>query len=138
MKFLIFNAFFLAIIYSIKSPEERTTRLRPQDIIEKFVQISGGKEWTNLKTRKEYSYVQMEEDKSAIIPINSYNRTTVFSDQGNSLELHDYGDHQTMLIYKPKCNWYYSSNSQTVKFFGPEPIHFNSTFPRNELLEVLK
>ncbi|MEM8567304.1 MAG: hypothetical protein AAGF85_12660, partial [Bacteroidota bacterium] len=31
----------------------------------------------------------------------------------------------------------YSTNSQVVKFFGPEPIKYNNTFPRTELMEVL-
>jgi len=111
--------------------------IKPQEIIDKFIEKTGGEKWLKLESRKEYAYVLKEDDKKSIIPTQSYDRIKITMQPGRLFEYHDYSDRNTILSYNPNCNWYYSSRSQVVKFFGPERIEFRSVFPRSELMEVL-
>lgn len=110
----------------------------PESVIGRFIEKIGGEKWFTLTSRKEYAFVEYEEDKNAIIPANSHDRIMIHLNQGRSLEMHgDIKNLKSVLVYKPDCNWYYSSASQVVKFFGPEPIKFKHKFPRTELMEAL-
>jgi hypothetical protein len=109
-----------------------------ENVIDRFVEKIGGEKWLSLTSRKEYGFVEYEEDRNAIIPSKSYDRIMIHLNQGRSLEMHgDITNLKSVLVYKPDCNWYYSSASQVVKFFGPEPIKFKRKFPRTELMEAL-
>jgi len=98
--------------------------IKPQEIIDKFIEKTGGEKWLKLESRKEYAYVQSEDDKNSIIPTKNYERIKITMPPGKLFEYHEYHGRNTILSYKPRCNWYYSSRSQVVKFFGPEPIKF--------------
>lgn len=130
---LLLNAFSINLLGQgqIKSD------LDSEIILDKFIRKIGGEKWQGLKSRKEYAYVEYEEDKNSIIPTKSYDRIKVNLHPGKFIELHEFTDRKTILTFKPECNWYYSSRSQVVKFFGPEPIKFKHVFPRTELMEVL-
>lgn len=117
---------------------QKKSDLTPETIIDKFIVKIGGEKWRSLKSRKEYAYVEYEEDKYSVIPTNSYDQIKINSNFGISIEVHKvFGAIRSILVFKPECNWYYSSASQIVKFFGPEPIKFKNTFPRTELMEIL-
>lgn len=134
--YLIFLLFLFNALHTNLAAQKKSG-LEPQVVIDKFIKKTGGEKWRTLKSRKEYAYVEDAEDKNSIIGTGSYERVKINTQQGKSLELHEYPDRSTMLVYKSNCNWYYSSRSQVVKFFGPEPIRFKHTFPRTELMEVL-
>ncbi len=107
-------------------------------IINKFISKIGGEKWWSLKSRKEYAFVEYEEDKKSVIPNKSYDRIKINSHPGLSIEVHNFiADRQNILVLKSECNRYYSSRSQVVKFFGPDPVKFDTKFPRTELMETL-
>ena len=117
---------------------QKKSDLAPEAIIDKFIVKIGGEKWRSLKTRKEYAYAEYEEDKNSVIPTKSYDQIKINLNPGMSMEVHKvYGDLRDILVFKPECNWYYSSGSRIVKFFGPELIKFKNTFPRTELMEIL-
>lgn len=117
---------------------QKKSDLKPEAVIEEFIQKIGGEKWRSLKSRKEYADVQYDEDKNSIIPTISHNRIRINVQPTRTIEVHKIsGSLRSMLVFKPDCNWYYSGRSQVVKFFGPEPVKFNDTFPRTELMEVL-
>lgn len=117
---------------------QKVSDLAPEIVIDEFIQKIGGEKWRNLKSRKEYSYVEYEEDKNSIIPAISHDRIRINVQPGRSIEVHKVsGGLRSLLVYKPGCNWYYSNRSQIVKFFGPEPVTFKNTLPRTELMEIL-
>jgi hypothetical protein len=112
--------------------------LSPEAIIDKFIGKIGGEKWLQLKSRKEYAFVEYEEGKNSIIPTKSDDRIKVDSQPGQSIEVHNFsGNLRSILVLKAECNWHYSSSSQMVKFFGPELIKYKNTFPRTELMEIL-
>jgi len=112
--------------------------LTPKIVIDTFISKIGGDKWLTLKSRKEYAFVESEEDKNSILPSKSYERIRIFLCPGMFIDAHRYSEYQqTIFVFKPECNWYYSSRSQVIKFFGPEPIEFKNAFPRTELTEVL-
>jgi hypothetical protein len=117
---------------------QRKSDLAPEAIIDEFIEKIGGEKWRSLKSRKEYAFVEYEEDKNSIIPAKSYDRIKINLNPGMSIEVHRVSTNLgSILVFKPECNWYYSSRSQIVKFFGPEPVKFKNKFPRTELMEVL-
>jgi hypothetical protein len=116
---------------------QKKSDLAPEIIVNTFIRKIGGEKWLDLKSRKEFARVEYEEDKDSIIPIKDYDRIKVNLNPGNSIETHEFIDRKTTLVFKTECNWYYSTRSQVIKFFGPEPIKFKQTFPRTELMEVL-
>lgn len=136
-----YRIIFLSILVLFTSEKslfgQQKSDLAPEMIVDEFIEKIGADKWRTLKSRKEYAYVAYEEDKNSIIPTKSYNRIKINLQPGEFIELHEYTDRKTILAFKPECNWYYSSRSQVVKFFGPEPVKFKYTFPRTELMEVL-
>lgn len=117
---------------------QKKSDLKPETVIDEFIKKTGGEKWRSLKSRKEYADVQYEEDRNSIIPTKSHNRIKINVQPGRAIEVHKVsGSLRSMLVFRPDCNWYYSSRSQVVKFFGPEPVKFNDTFPRTELMEIL-
>jgi hypothetical protein len=117
---------------------QKVSDLAPEMVIDEFIRKTGGEKWRNLKSRKEYAFVEYEEDKNSILPTLSHDRIKINVQPEKSIEVHKVsGDLSSLLVYKPDCNWYYSNRSQVVKFFGPEPVKFKNTLPRTELLEIL-
>lgn len=134
----------LVLLISLFNTYDRTlfaqkkSDLTPEAIIDKFIVKIGGEKWRSLKSRKEYAYVEYEEDKNSVIPTKSFDQIKINLNPGMSIEVHKvFGDLRDILVFKPECNWYYSSGSRIVKFFGPELIKFKNTFPRTELMEIL-
>ncbi len=117
---------------------QKKSDLTPEAIIDRFIVKIGGEKWRSLKSRKENAYVEYEEDKNSVIPNKSDDRIKIDLTPGLSIEVHNFsGDLRNIFVFKPECNWYYSSGSRIVKFFGPELITFKNTFPRTELMEIL-
>ena len=135
--------FLAPLIFLFNAPDktvfaQEKSDLTAETIIDKFIVKVGGDKWRSLKSRKEYAYVEYEEDKNSVIPTKSYDQIKINLNPGMSIEVHKvFGDLRDILVIKPECNWYYSSGSRIVKFFGPELIKFKNTFPRTELMEIL-
>jgi len=137
-----FKTLALSILLSIVMHEnllgQKKIDLKPSEVIDAFVRRIGGVKWQNLKSRKEYAYVEYESDKNVIIPADSYDRIKIDLHTGASAEVHKVEETlRSIFVYQPQCNWYYSNKTQMVKFFGPEPIKFKNLFPRTELMEPL-
>lgn len=134
---------FISLIFLFNTPEknlfgQEKSNLTSEIVIDRFIGKIGGEKWLSLKSRKEYAFVEYEEDKNSIIPTKSYDRIVINLNPGMSIEAHrDLTNRRSFLIFKPECNWYYSGGSQIVKFFGPEPINFKTKYPRTELMEIL-
>jgi hypothetical protein len=128
----LFNAYDKNLFGQTKSD------LASEAIIDKFIEKIGGEKWLSLKSRKEYAYVEYEEDKNSIIPTKSDDRIKIDLQPGQSIEVHNFsGNLRSILVLKLECNWHYSNRSQMVKFFGPERVKYKNTFPRTELMEIL-
>ncbi len=135
-------SFALLVVTWVSGPLTLTgqpkAEIAPQEVISRFIEKTGAARWSHWGTRKEYAWVEYEDERDAIVPSRSYDRIRVDLSPGSSLELHTaQGSLRSVLVYKPNCNWYYSNASQVVKFFGPEPITFDTSYPRTELMEVL-
>lgn len=128
----------LIVLSSSPSAGQQKADLKPRQIIDIFLEKTGGENWHELSSRKESSAVTFEEDHYKVVPTKSYDRIKINFQSIETVEVHNFpSGRQTVLAYKPDCNWYYSSTSQVIKFFGPEPIKFQTTYPRTELMEIL-
>ncbi|MFM7858525.1 MAG: hypothetical protein ACKO96_43050 [Flammeovirgaceae bacterium] len=136
--YLTISLIFLFVVISSRLHAQKRSQLSPEIVIDKFISRIGGDKWLSLQSRKEYASVRYENDKNSILNTKNSDRILASMSVGFSIELHTgVTGTNSILVYKPDCNWYYSGGSQIVKFFGPESIKFKTRFPRTELMEIL-
>ncbi|NQZ79140.1 MAG: hypothetical protein HRT61_23930, partial [Ekhidna sp.] len=129
---------FLVYMISYSAQSQEKIKMNADSIIDNFIEIIGGDKWKNLESRIEKGFVENHRDQASNNPIpQTSTRTTYYKAPHYFLEYKDsFFQGKLVLTYQPECNWYYSQKVPLLYFFGPDPIKFESKFPRTELLEA--
>lgn len=130
--------FTVLLFLSLSLSAQVKSELSAKKVIKNFTEAIGGFNWKELKSREESSFVNWEEGKDMIVYIKDYNRKKINLYPGNSMDFHQYlSGKTTMYVDKTDCNWYHSSQSNILKFFGPDLVEFKDQFPQTELMDIL-
>ncbi|MEL6560855.1 MAG: hypothetical protein AAFQ94_21855 [Bacteroidota bacterium] len=138
----IFNRVLLCLYaifcLSIQLTAQTKSYISPKKVIQDFVEATGGFNWKELKSREENSFINWEEGKNMVVSFKDYNRKKINLYPGNSMDFHQYlSGKTTIYVDKTDCNWYHSSQSNILKFFGPDVVDFKDHYPQTELMDIL-
>lgn len=112
---------------------------KSQEILNAFLEkIGGAKRWDSLTTRIEYSYVTRH-DGSENRPINnSYAQTNYFKYPNfNVQKKESFLKGMSLLVYTPKCSWFYSEVLSSILFFDYGQVKPSDRFPKSEFWRAL-
>ncbi|WP_421874747.1 hypothetical protein [Marinoscillum sp.] len=118
-------------------------KLTAEDVIGRFLEATGGKErWLNLDSRVEKCLITKYETDGSFGVNQSIKAQTIYYQSPDQFLEHTFSTknlyHSESILFKIRtCAWYYTSNTNSVVFFEPEPITFAKEFPRTYLMEAL-
>jgi hypothetical protein len=128
----------LSFFFSIGHAQPKAG-IKAEEVIANYLKAVGGSTaWQGLQSRvADMAVVRYDEPSGITIAKKIQSQTNFYLAPDNHLELTIDKLQQSIFCLRNGCNWYYSEKANLLAFFGPEPIHFDKTFPRVNALEVL-